>query len=439
MNTPDFFHLLRYDQSNLKKVCSERPLDWSEYHHMNHFHGNQSIIAEYAGLAPSCPLPVGIEHAIPYDLEEAYSYDVTSGLDTFLAVHEKSARLYLDKGIDKAVPVGFSYLYALELYGRKHGPQPEVSRRGTIFFPDKSTLLMETDFDRHSLAQLLLSLPEQYQPVVVCIYWKDYVRGTHLPFLDVGLPVVSAGHIMDAEFQLRLYDLCRHFKYSAANDLAGSFTMSVLSGCHFFHLGAGPLTQRKNGKVETLEQDPSLSRPIKRSCIQASPFPPKDPVIQRKLAAENSGSEHKRTPSELRNIITTARQSLQNKHQVHQLEITADTDRSEFYSLLPNGIDIDGWCRKESKITIPKRSGAQSILFNIEIPSWAEWQELKLTCSCNVSHRVHKTLSGGYHEIQLLDDNPNQSAWHLHFQADRETRLPEQPRKRSFRILSFHQ
>jgi hypothetical protein len=369
MNPPeDPLPGLLYQQQDLARLCAEQSLDWHEYAHMNEFHGNASILRRYAGLPENIPLPFALEHAIPYDLQEAYTYDLHSGLPLFLAVHEKSAALYRQKNMS-AHPIGFSYLYALDLFQKIHPDSANLpARKGTLVFPDKSTLLMDTDFDREAFAQKLRSLPAEFQPVVVCIYWKDYVRGTHLPFVRAGLPLVTCGHLRDELFLLRLHDLCRRFRYSCANDLAGSFTLSVLSGCHFFHLPTGTLTQEKNGERKVHPQDPTLDKADKSTCLLASPFPPGDPTAQRALAEKLAGLSFKQNPNQIQNFYDQASQKLGARLSTQALKLPGSGTQPELLAFRPVGVDRDGWARSHSQFRIPAAIRATHLRFRAELP-----------------------------------------------------------------------
>jgi hypothetical protein len=346
---------LLYSQDRLHEVCAGRSLTFRECAHMNEFHGNAGIMRAFASL-PEDPLPFALEHAIPYDLDAPYDYDLHSGLPSFLAVHERSAALYRQGEITHSEPIGFSFLYAMQVFQQRHPQAPQPQRRGTLVFPDKSTLLMDTDFDREAFAARLVALPEQYQPVVVCIYWKDFSRGTHEPFSKAGLPVVSAGHTLDEQFPLRLYDLCRRFKYSCANDIAGSFTLSVLAGCHFFHLPTGKLTQSKHGRTEQHEQDPTLNKPMKQACLLASPFPPRDPAEQQRLARDHAGVKHLRDAAFIRRCYEAARMALLDRQQPMEIDVMQPPGRLALLCLLPTGFDSDGVAHRVSSLFIAHSS-----------------------------------------------------------------------------------
>ena len=279
-------HLI-YNQTDLRRLCTDWDVQPLEYHVHNQMYGFDQLVREYAGL-PNEPLPWTMEHFISFGDPQPYSHDVQSRLPFRLAVTEEQAAV-LRRHV--AVPVhaiGSAFFYMRELYQRRNPDEPaDTERRGTLVFPDKSTMNKDTDFDRDRFARELAALPDEFQPVAVSIFWKDFRRGTHRPFEDAGLTMVTSGHPHDSQFFFRQYNLCRQFKYACANDLSTSFCLAVLAGCRFFHWPSGPLCITVNGVTQVYEQEPTMWLPGKQACLAASRFPPSsDHTLQVALAEQ---------------------------------------------------------------------------------------------------------------------------------------------------------
>ena len=80
------------------------------------------------------------------------------------------------------------------------------------------------------------------QPITICIYWKDYLKGVHREYERLGQQIVTAGHMFDADFLLRIYDICRRFRYAASNEFGTSLMLAVASGCSFSYISSGEIT-----------------------------------------------------------------------------------------------------------------------------------------------------------------------------------------------------
>jgi hypothetical protein len=435
-STGDPLEGLLYDQANLEELCAERPLDWDEYAHMNEFHGNAIVIKQYAELPLDEPLPFAIEHAIPYDLSKAYEYDLQCGLSVYLAVREESAGIYQRAGMPVVHTIGSTYLYAKAWFRRLHPEVSEVKRRGTLVFPDKSTLLMDTDFDREAFAKRLVELPAEYQPVVVCTYWKDYVRQLHKPYEDAGLRVVSCGHLRDGQFLLRLHDLCRRFRYSCANDIAGSFVMSILSGCHFFYLPAGPLTQSKYGRVGTFERDPTLEKQRKAECLASAPFPPEDPTLQRSLVAHHAGVAHFRSVEAIRACYDDAVKGLGEKICPCHIGFGESTEVQLLYRLRPIGIDRDGWAGRRCSLRVANPAAIGGLRLKLELthPSASE----RVRTEIYVDGTLICTLTAPPFSFELGIPLPtNGREVRIEFASNNDILLHNDPRRRAIRFCSI--
>ncbi len=121
---------------------------------------------------------------------------------------------------------------------RKHNNiQPVENAKGTLAFPAHSTPAVSCEFDVLAYINTLKNLPEEMQPVCVCLHMHDIHKGLHKIFLDNNMPVYTAGNAFDKRFAERYYNIIIHFKYTTSN-LIGSYTFySIESGIPFSLLG----------------------------------------------------------------------------------------------------------------------------------------------------------------------------------------------------------
>jgi hypothetical protein len=359
MGWPNF----RYDQADLARLCRAREVEHTEYHEANQLFGFSALLREYAALPPDEPLPWAMEHAILFDAPEPLQMDMASRLPLLLSVTERQAANLRPRVKARVLPVGSAFFYLRHVYLRRHADtDAPAERRGTLVFPDKSTVNKEVNFDRERFAERLAALPAEYQPVAVSVYWKDFDRGQHLPFERAGLRLVTSGHAYDPLFLLRQYDLCRQFRYACANDISTSFCLSVLSGCRFFYLPTGGLSVKYNGVTLRYAEEPTLALPGKRACIAASPFPPvsgeggdecdSGGAAQRELAELFAGKASVREPEFFQSLFEEGRRLLQSGPPP-PAEFRHGRRLDELAGWTPRGIAPDGWARAECGLTIP--------------------------------------------------------------------------------------
>lgn len=244
-----------FDQVNLELICKDRLLDTCEIHEPNDFYGQASVVKEYLGLPRKYPLKAVFEHSFFLD-DWMWDADKHQNLPVIFSSSRHRTEIHRKYTNKISIPIGYGYLYAIKNMAEKY-PEPCSERKGTVAFPSHSTHHIEAVFDYSGYARHLASLPEKYQPVSVCIYWKDYLRGINKYYEDEGLEVLSAGHIFDNVFFYRFHDICRRFLYSTSNELGGAVFLSAASGCQYFFSEFGAV-QRINPNNYELKGDTEL-------------------------------------------------------------------------------------------------------------------------------------------------------------------------------------
>lgn len=215
---------------DLARVCAPRNLETCELFEPNAFYGSDRVLKNYAGLPFDRALKVVVPHGIVFDEGYVWSAERQAMLPAVLAYGENRERAYrraTGKVVIRSAP---PFAYAAKLLECTPAP----ARTGTLFFPSHSSHRVTWHADFEGLADALLALDARFQPVTVCLYWRDYELGRHLPFSRRGLPVVSAGHMFDPQFLYRLAHLLRGHAYAASNVLGSYLPYAVIAGCRFF-------------------------------------------------------------------------------------------------------------------------------------------------------------------------------------------------------------
>ncbi len=190
--------------SDLEALCAERPERTSEKFPPNDFYGHAAVIKHYCGLPQEFSLP-GIHPHGPSVNELVWDYEVNHPLPHLLLVAELQRAIYAARTSKPATVIGSPFYYAVR---QKAAEMERLSSQasGTIVFPFHSTHHVTATFDEGWFLEKLRALPEEFGPLVICMYWRDVQLGRHRKYLEAGFPCVSAGHMYDHEF---LYRLCR--------------------------------------------------------------------------------------------------------------------------------------------------------------------------------------------------------------------------------------
>jgi hypothetical protein len=239
------------EQKDLDVLCADRSLETKELFRGNAFYGNDRIIKAAAGVPETYPLKFVIPHGIVFSNTHFWEAELDSKLSSFMCYQANRASSYQKRiGNGKKVFRGAApYTYIPGLVGTNGIPK----RKGTIFFPAHSTHHITSEMDYELLAEELVKLDTVYQPVTVCIYWRDHNLGASKTFEHKGLRVVSAGHMFDQNFLFRLYWLCSLHKFSACNMIGSHIFYSRYAGCKHFIIN--PVDVKIKGEKDAITRD----------------------------------------------------------------------------------------------------------------------------------------------------------------------------------------
>ncbi|MFC1707550.1 hypothetical protein ACFL59_12175 [Planctomycetota bacterium] len=248
-------------QQDLDALCRDRVLQTSELLSANDYYGNAEMVKRYVGLPALYPLKAVIPHGVALSATWVWQAEVNSRLPVYFSYCRNRRRALSQHGFAAIVDFVHPFLLALELL-RHQAPK---ARRGTIVFRKHSTHMLDMVVDDELLVGQLERIPSDRQPVTVCLYWKDVLRGVQRVYQRRGIPVVSAGHIFDSMFLPRLVHLLSSFAHAASAEVGTHVFLAIAAGCHFHLLDPVPVAVRgAEPKEDTLPPAATLSPERKR-------------------------------------------------------------------------------------------------------------------------------------------------------------------------------
>ncbi|WP_303673660.1 hypothetical protein [Vampirovibrio chlorellavorus] len=293
-----------FQRQSLEVLCQDKGLGNTEIFQPNGFYGHAAVLKQHAGLPLSRPMKGIIQHGYDFLSEDfIFGGEFEAPLPVFFPPNPTRACFYerLSNG-KPAIPIGAPFLYAREIIDNI---QSQPNRTGTIVFPVHSTRFIKAEFDHADYADKLAQLPEAFHPISVSIYWRDYQLGAHLPYLQRGFEVVSAGHMLDPGFIFRVYLNCRRFKYACSNEYGSSLFYSVASGCSYFYYPSDDLSfSAESGKTLILEEVSETQRK-KFELLFSQPLP-QPSQEQQDFVFEHLGLSSLKTSQELRKLLVWA-------------------------------------------------------------------------------------------------------------------------------------
>lgn len=290
------------DQEHLDQLCADRLLKTSEVFAPNAFYGIDSILKAYAGLPAWYRLKAVVPHGVTLHPDALWQQEIDALLPAVLCYPPYREGAYTSRTDKNVVLSASPFLYLLALMEEQPRPVPS----GTIFFPSHSTHHVTVQMEFERLADVLAALAAQYQPVTVCLYWRDYNLGYHLPFQRRGLRVVSAGHMFDRNFLSRFYHLCSLHRYAASNAFGSHLFYAVKTGCSYFHLDAVEYTRVADPAV--LKRDVADLPPTEEAGFRSLFGTPRPAASdeQKRIVDYYLGAAYLKTPRELRRQLLQA-------------------------------------------------------------------------------------------------------------------------------------
>lgn len=287
-------------QRDLDSLCRERVLETRELFAPNAYYGNDLALKAYCGWPADRPLKAIIPHGVVFNREYTWESERRSSLPMVLAYPDFRVPAYRKVTRKLVVPGTAPFVFVCRLMQQRPAPR----RRGTLFFPAHSTHGVTVQTDHHAIAERLSRLESKFQPVRVCIYWKDYLAGRHLQYAARGFEIVSAGHMFDPLFMFRLYSLLTLHRFASSTTEGSYIFYAVQAGCVYFHLrGFGveslPNTAASSGDVCTHPEAEAVISAFSGEFEEVTPR-------QRQIVEVFMGSENIASPARLREILETA-------------------------------------------------------------------------------------------------------------------------------------
>lgn len=220
--------LVSYCNTDIKSSCKVFPAPyWTAV-----VYGFGKHLREYGYYPSWLPLCVYTDHGVKTE-HKPYKHELESDAPTQL-FHSPVSLLEWKKYSSKPCFVMFS---PFVFYRQEHKVLQIVSANGTIAFPAHSTPSIDDISDVEEYAKQLLDLPDEFQPISVCLHMHDINKGRHYIYEKYNIPIYTAGNCFDERFTERFYDIIKNFKYSTSNIVGSYLYYSIEMGIPFFLYG----------------------------------------------------------------------------------------------------------------------------------------------------------------------------------------------------------
>ena len=194
-------------------------------------YGFNVIIKEYARFPNFLSLPCHWEHG--WSLSLPLNTDLATNKPLMLVFSKRRERAWKEKSHIPVAVMGAPFVH----YRRMRNIKKDENAKGTVAFPSHSCYGIESIFDINKYCEELRKLPDDFQPVTICLHIDDVNTGKGDIFKKQGFDFFTAGNRDSAKFPSRFYNILKIHKYSTSNTIGTHTFYSVEMDIPFFILG----------------------------------------------------------------------------------------------------------------------------------------------------------------------------------------------------------
>lgn len=277
----------------------------------NDFYGNISSIKEYIGMKQIRSSNIAVEHGIYY-ADHFWGNDVESGMAILFTPSRRRVGVLSKVTNQKIYPIGPLIHYAKEILSDDFIEAEKIKNGKTLLvFPVHSTHHNEVKYDDKDFCKEIEKIKkrEQFATVLICLYWKDILRGYAKNYLDFGFKCVTAGHIYDMNFLPRLKSIIKIADMTMSNSVGTHIGYCVYLNKSHYIVDTEYEYDIKNYKNEAREFMEKYKRDegIERIKKVFSEYNEEITEEQKRIVEEFWGTNCIRTVDEMRELFNKAK------------------------------------------------------------------------------------------------------------------------------------
>ena len=240
--------MIDYEKFDLNKEVEK--IKNTQYSCIDFFnwYGFKKIICELYDLNPSKYLGARVFHSVFLSEYELYLKQSIEAKTPVLCNRLSQVDYLIKKGRNSKNTFATGGLFPL--YRRLKNITQNEDAKGTISFPVHVSRHCDITTSYEEYIEKIKKLPEQFQPVDVCLHWRDIENGIHEVFLKNGINVYTAGHCNDPDFCDNFYEILRHYKYATCNYIMSTSLLYAMEMRINVFIYGDEETERKNASGE---------------------------------------------------------------------------------------------------------------------------------------------------------------------------------------------
>lgn len=212
------------------------------------------MLKKYCGLNNKKSIKAAVEHAVYMGEDYVWDMDINHAFPAIIIQGEMRKSIISQKTDKKIISIGTYIQYTDSYYS--FDEFVEIKKRigkTLLIFPMHSTHHVNLEYNIFDFINEIENIAKDYDTVMVCMYWKDILMNTYKQYQNKGFEIVSAGHIFDKNFLVRLKSIIELSDMVVANDV-GSFIGQSIALHRPVYLFKQNYTFRSTSKKEYEEE-----------------------------------------------------------------------------------------------------------------------------------------------------------------------------------------
>lgn len=264
--------------------------------------GFDKILRKYARFPGYLPFPAHPEHGWTIFTEPLKS-DLITKPDLMFVFNKRRLEGWKTKSNIPTRIMGSPFIH----YKNMKKITQDKNAQGTIAFPCHSTYTTRVDYSIEKYCQDLKKLPQQFQPITVCLFWLDYIKPDKKIYEQYGFKVVTAGpkFFSSFDFVKKFYRTLRKYKYSTSNEVGNYTFFAVDLGIPFFLLGEETAVVNLGKDINVQGEWRTKQTPAGRRAAELFSTGPITKISgsQKKYVREEAGLDDCLSPVQMRKVL----------------------------------------------------------------------------------------------------------------------------------------
>ena len=208
------------NKNALEQLAAECAENTSELFTPNDYYGHAYTIKKYCGISQESPLPGIYPHGLSI-IDKTWAAELKHPIPFLLLKSELQSEVYSKYSDKPSWIIGAPNYYAIKLI-EDEITEIQSNAEGTLVLPVHSTHHLTNNYDFSEFSEYLKNLPEKFNPITICLGWRDVQLKMHERYLAEGFECTTAGHMYHKEFFIRLLKIIASHKFAIANDIGTS-------------------------------------------------------------------------------------------------------------------------------------------------------------------------------------------------------------------------